>query len=221
MKGIGRRFFSVNHFLRSHIGASPLYTTPETKITLGMLTAPKVIRKGKRSLKLSQYVSIDGPKGSLRLEIPDFVDIVPEKTESESSSKYFVTVKNPSDVMQKSMWGTVRSHINNNITGVNEGHMSILKFVGTGYRASIEKTDNGGNFVNVKVGASIKQGLDVPDGIRVETPVPTLLIIEGCDKQQVSQFAAKIRKFHPPEPYKGKGIYVNDETVKLKNKKIK
>lgn len=101
---------------------------------------------------------------------------------------------------------------------MSEGHLATLKFVGTGYRAQLEQD---GKFVSIKVGASEMQGLPVPEGIKVSSPVPTSLIIEGCNKQQVLLYAANLRNFHPPEPYKGKGIYVNNETIKLKDKKIK
>ncbi|CDO94793.1 unnamed protein product [Kluyveromyces dobzhanskii CBS 2104] len=214
MSFASRRLFSVSALLRSHIGSSPVYLTPETKFVVESMTLPKIIRKGNKSLKLSQSVTVSGPLGKVDMEVPDFVSI----SHDESSAKIEVTVKDASDKTQRSMWGTVRSHINNHVTGVNEGHMAVLKFVGTGYRAQLEEN---GAFVNVKVGASVKQGLDVPEGITVKSPVPTSLILEGVNKQQVLLFAANLRKFHPPEPYKGKGIYVNNETIKIKDKKIK
>lgn len=173
-----------------------------------------MIRKGNKSLKLSQLIMVEGPKGKVGLEVPDFVKVHAD----ENGAKINVSVLDASDKIQKSMWGTVRSLINNNITGVSEGHLATLKFVGTGYRAQLEQN---GKFVSVKVGASVMQGLHVPDGITVKAPGPTSLIIEGSNKQQVHLFAANLRKFHPPEPYKGKGIYVNNETITLKDKKIK
>lgn len=191
-----------------------MFLTPETKFVLMPLSSPKVIRKGNKSLILSQNISVKGPLGEISMEIPDFVKI----KHDENVGKLEVSVDNSSDKTQKAMWGTVRSHINNHVTGVNEGHMAILKFVGTGYKAQIE---NNGTFVSVKVGASVMQGLTIPENITVKSPAPTSLIIEGVNKQQVLLFAANLRKFHPPEPYKGKGIYVNNETIKLKDKKIK
>ncbi|AET37827.1 mitochondrial 54S ribosomal protein uL6m Ecym_2070 [Eremothecium cymbalariae DBVPG len=214
MSFISRRCFSVAKTLCSHIGSSPLYLTQETKFSISQLSQPKVIRKGKNTLKLSKSVIVEGPLGAITMDVPDFVNF----EHSTSTGKIDISVTDSNDKIQKSMWGTVRSNLANHITGVNEGHMAFLRFVGTGYRAQLE---NDGKFVNVKVGASIMQGLPVPDGITVKSPTSTSLIIEGCNKQQVCLFAACLRKFHPPEPYKGKGIYVNDETIKLKDKKIK
>lgn len=214
MTFVSRRLFSVSALLRSHIGSSPVYLTPETKLVVESMKLPKIIRKGNKSLKLSKNVTVSGPLGKIDMEIPDFVEI----KQDGSSGKIEVAVKDSTDKTQRSMWGTVRSHINNHITGVNESHMAVLKFVGTGYRAQLEENNT---FVNVKVGASVRQGLPIPEGIIVKSPVPTSLIVEGVNKQQVLLFAANLRKFHPPEPYKGKGIYVNNETIKIKDKKIK
>lgn len=191
-----------------------MYLTPETKLTMIPLKTPKIIRKGNKSMNLSQTVTIEGPRGMVTVDVPDFIKI----SKDQENAKLNINVNSPEDKMQRSMWGTVRSHINNHIIGVNEGHLASLRFVGTGYRAQLEKN---GTFVSVKVGASVVQGLDIPQGISVQLPAPTSLIVEGCNKQQVLLFAANLRKFHPPEPYKGKGIYVNNETIKLKDKKIK
>lgn len=210
-----KRCFSFTCRLRSHIGSAPVYLTPETKISVMPLKVPKIIRKGNKSMTLSQLATIEGPKGKISMEIPDFISV---KSPENDASRLSVSVVNSEDKIQRSMWGTTRSHINNHVNGVNEGHLASLKFVGTGYRAQLE--DNG-KFVSVKVGASVPQGLHIPEGITVSAPTPTSLIIEGCNKQQVLLFAANLRKFHPPEPYKGKGIYVNNETIKLKDKKIK
>ena len=116
----------------------------------------------------------------------------------------------------------------NNILGVSEGHTAILRLVGVGYRASVEQTATtvksefeGQHFVNLKVGYSHPIELPVPLGVKASCPLPTRILLEGVDKEGVKQFAAKIRKWRVPEPYKGKGIFVDDETIKLKSKKIK
>jgi large subunit ribosomal protein L6 len=124
--------------------------------------------------------------------------------------------------------GTVRAYLQNHILGVSEGHSAILRFEGVGYRASVETTAStveaeypGQQFVNLKVGYSHPVELGIPKGVKASTPQPTRLLLEGSEKEVVMQFAAKIRMWRKPEPYKGKGIFVNGETIKLKNKKIK
>lgn len=201
-------------FLRSHIGSLSIFITPETQVKVEPLNPPKLIQNGIKRFVLNQLVIVKGPKGQVEMKIPSFSNIDID----EEHRRIKVSVVNPEQKLQKSMWGTIRSLLNNHVIGVNEGHLAILKFVGTGYRAQLEKD---GKYVGVKVGASIPQGLDIPEGITASLPASTTLILEGCNKQQVMQLAAKIRNFHPPEPYKGKGIYVNNETIKLKNKKIK
>ncbi|CCF58360.1 hypothetical protein KAFR_0E02070 [Kazachstania africana CBS 2517] len=214
MSLIKRRLFTSTAYVSSHVGSAAIFLTPETNVRIDSLIPPMIIQKSRKYLKMSQAVSITGPKGEIKMPVPDFVHV----DVNTAGQKLNITVDDASNKLQKSMWGTIRSHINNHVIGVNEGHLAFLKFVGTGYRAQLDKD---GKYVAIKVGASIPQGLDVPNGIKVTLPVPTSLIIEGCDKQQVMLFAASIRRFHPPEPYKGKGIYVNEETIKLKNKKIK
>ncbi|QLQ77881.1 hypothetical protein HG537_0A01280 [Torulaspora globosa] len=214
MSFVVKRYFSLSGTLRSHIGSTAIYLTPQTKVSVTPLAAARIIRKGRKSMKLTQLATIEGPRGRVEMEIPDFVAVKLE----DNNTKLSVCVTSPDAKIQRSMWGTVRSHLNNHVNGVNEGHLASLRFVGTGYRAQLEHNNT---FVNVKVGASVTQGLTIPEGITVKSPSPTSLLIEGCNKQQVLLFAANLRKFHPPEPYKGKGIYVNNETIKLKDKKIK
>jgi large subunit ribosomal protein L6 len=124
--------------------------------------------------------------------------------------------------------GTVRAYLQNHIVGVSEGHVAILRLVGVGYRATVEPTATtvkpeyeGQQFVNLKVGYSHPIELGLPKGVKASTPQPTRILLEGPERQVLMQFAANIRKWRVPEPYKGKGIFVNGETIKLKNKKIK
>lgn len=124
--------------------------------------------------------------------------------------------------------GTTRAELNNHILGVSEGHTAILRLVGVGYRAMIETTAvtkqpayPGQGFVSLKVGYSHPIELGIPLGVQASTPQPTRILLEGANKEVVKQFAAEIREWRKPEPYKGKGIFVNDETIKLKAKKIK
>lgn len=124
--------------------------------------------------------------------------------------------------------GTTRAYLHNHILGVSEGHTTLLRMVGVGYRASIEKSAStvspeypGQLYVSLKVGYSHPIELGIPEGVKASTPQPTRILLEGPEKEVVKSFAAKIRKWRVPEPYKGKGIFVDGETIKLKAKKIK
>lgn len=134
----------------------------------------------------------------------------------------------PKPASPNSPSGTTRAYLQNHILGVSEGHSAILSFVGVGFRASVENTATtveaeypGQKFINLKVGFSHPVEVGIPKGVTASTPQPTRLLLEGPEKEVVMQFAANIRKWRVPEPYKGKGIFVNGETIKLKNKKIK
>ncbi|KAI9687407.1 MAG: hypothetical protein M1820_010461 [Bogoriella megaspora] len=160
----------------------------------------------------------------MSMTVPPYVSIeeVPE------SNARVVTILNPEEKQQRAMWGTVRAYLQNHIRGVSEGHTAILRLVGVGYRAMIEDKAitkspeyDGQKFVSLKVGYSHPIELGVPLGVKASTPQPTRILLEGCEKEVVMSFAADIKKWRRPEPYKGKGIFVNGETIRLKNKKIK
>lgn len=123
--------------------------------------------------------------------------------------------------------GTTRAYLQNHILGVSEGHTAILRLVGVGYRATVEDTATtvspeyeGQKFVSLKLGYSHPIEMPLPKGVKASTPQPTRILLEGVEKEVVMQFAAKIRMWRKPEPYKGKGIFVNGETIRLKAKKI-
>jgi large subunit ribosomal protein L6 len=122
----------------------------------------------------------------------------------------------------------MRAHLQNHILGVSEGHICILSLVGVGFRASIEPTAStvsaeypGQHFVSLKVGYSHPIELPIPKSVKASTPQPTRILLESVDKEVVTRLAAKIREWRRPEPYKGKGIFVNGETIRLKNKNIR
>lgn len=168
---------------------------------------------------------------------------------NEETRKATLSVLNREERKQREMWGmsnllipwllplaewslmasgTTRAYLNNHILGVSEGHTAILRLVGVGYRATVEPSAvsvqpeyPGQQFVSLKVGYSHPIELGVPLGMKASTPQPTRILLEGMEKEVVNQYAAKIRKWRVPEPYKGKGIFVNGETIKLKAKKIK
>ncbi len=122
--------------------------------------------------------------------------------------------------------GTTWSYLSRNILGVSEGHTAVLRLVGIGYRAAMDEKPElaeypGQKFVVLKLGFNHPVEMGVPKGVTASTPQPTRILLEGIDKEVVMSFAAKIRRWRRPEPYKGKGIFVNNETIKLKSKKIK
>jgi large subunit ribosomal protein L6 len=111
--------------------------------------------------------------------------------------------------------------------GVSEGHTAILRLVGVGYRATVEERGGkkaqfpGQKFLCLKLGFTHPVEEPIPVGIKVTTPQPTRILVEGVDKEMIMSFAGRVRKWRPPEPYKGKGVFINDQTIKLKQKKIK
>ena len=114
------------------------------------------------------------------------------------------------------MSGTMRQLVNNMVVGVSTGFEKKLALRGVGFRAQAQ-----GNTLNLSVGFSHPVSIDLPEGIKAETPVPTEIVIKGADRQSVGQVAAVIRAIRPPEPYKGKGIRYADEVVRIKETKKK
>jgi large subunit ribosomal protein L6 len=114
------------------------------------------------------------------------------------------------------MSGTMRQLVNNMVTGVTKGFEKKLNLVGVGFKAQAQ-----GAKLNLTVGYSHPVVLDMPAGIKVETPTPTEVVIKGSDRQRVGQIAAEVRAVRPPEPYKGKGIRYSDEKITIKETKKK
>jgi len=112
------------------------------------------------------------------------------------------------------MAGTMRALIANMVHGVTEGFQKKLELVGVGYRAQVQ-----GRKLNLQLGFSHPVEFDIPDGVTIETPSQTEILIKGSNKQRVGQVAAEIRAFRPPEPYKGKGVRYSDERVVMKEAK--
>ncbi len=114
------------------------------------------------------------------------------------------------------MWGTTRSLVAAMVKGVSTGYSKTLEITGTGYRASVQ----GANLV-MNLGYSHDVVYPIPAGIKITTPRPTAVTVEGVDKQRVGQVALDIRNFRAPEPYKGKGVRYNDEVIRRKEGKKK
>jgi large subunit ribosomal protein L6 len=154
-------------------------------------------------------VTVKGSKGSLSMALNSEVLIGQEERSLQ------VTARSHSKFAM-AMSGTTRAILANMVTGVHEGFERKLELVGVGYRAQAQ-----GNKLNLTLGFSHPVVYDVPAGISIETPSQTEIIIKGSDKQQLGQVAAEIRRFRPPEPYKGKGVRYANERVVLKEAKKK
>lgn len=146
-------------------------------------------------------VTVKGKLGTLSQKIDEKMDV---KVEGEE----IIISRTDDSKTQRSLHGLSRSLINNMVEGVSEGYKKELQIIGTGYRAS-----KSGKTLNLQLGFSHPLDLEDPDGIEVEVPDQNTIIIKGIDKQQVGQYAARIRGFRPPEPYKGKGVRYKDEYV--------
>jgi len=154
-----------------------------------------------------QSVDIKGPKGALNIALHESVSI------AQNGDILNLTPNNDAAV---SMTGTMRSLVNNMVTGVTQGYEKKLELIGVGYRAKAQ-----GKSLNLQLGFSHPVDYNVPDGITVETPSQTEILVKGADKQQVGQVSADIRAYRPPEPYKGKGVRYADEYVIRKEAKKK
>lgn len=217
------RSFSTTRLCRSKIGSAPLSLPQEVKFSILPQTVAKTGRGVSRDGQGS-VVEISGPLGTMKMDIPAYMSI----EANEEARTRTLSILDANDRKQREMWGTVRAYLANHILGVSEGHAAILRLVGVGYRATVEKSAvtkspeyEGQQFVSLKVGYSHPIELGIPKGVKASTPQPTRLLLEGPEKEVLMQFAAEIREWRRPEPYKGKGIFVNGETIKLKAKKIK
>ncbi len=152
-----------------------------------------------------QQVKVKGPKGAMQMELHPAVGV--------SQEDGVITVQ-PQDDRALAMAGTMRSLLNNLVIGVTTGFEKTLTLVGVGYRAQAQ-----GKKLNLALGFSHPINYQLPDGVEVETPSQTEIIVRGTDKQKVGQVAAEIRAFRPPEPYKGKGVRYKDEHVVRKEAK--
>jgi len=116
--------------------------------------------------------------------------------------------------LARALHGTIRAHLANMVKGVTDGFERALSIVGVGYNAKVQ-----GKKLTLQIGFSHPIDLEIPEGISVEVPQPTHVVVKGIDKQAVGEFAAQIRKIRPPEPYKGKGIrYENEQVVRKAGK---
>ncbi len=157
----------------------------------------------------NQHISVKGSKGTMEHTAHPSVQVVRD----ESVLSFVPREQVPGAVAQS---GTVRSVVNNLITGVSNGFEKKLELVGVGYRAQVQ-----GNSLNLTLGFSHPVNYEIPEGITVETPSQTEVVVKGIDKQRVGQVAAEIRAYRPHEPYKGKGVKYADEHIIRKEAKKK
>lgn len=149
-------------------------------------------------------VSVTGPKGKLEREMPSVIEL--------SRVGDTITVARPNDQPKvRALHGLTRSLVNNMVRGVAAGFSKELDIIGVGYRAQKK-----GDGIEIQVGYSHPVSVEAPEGIELEVPHPTRIVVKGIDRQQVGQVAADIRKIRKPEPYKGKGIRYVDEYVRRK-----
>jgi len=160
------------------------------------------------SINASQ-ISVKGAGGSLTVAANSLVTV------QQDAGKLTFAPANESREAN-AMSGTMRQLVNNMVVGVTKGFEKKLSLVGVGYKAQAQ-----GAKLNLAVGFSHPVNIEMPAGIKVETPAPTEIIIKGADRQRVGQIAAEIRAVRPPEPYKGKGIRYADERITIKETKKK
>ena len=170
---------------------------------------PVVIPAGVEVSVNGQTISVKGKNGQMSMEVHEKVNVAQDDGALKFSGR-------EGEAGSVAMAGTMRSLSNNLVIGVTEGFEKKLTLVGVGYRAQAQ-----GNVLNLTLGFSHPVNYAVPEGISIDTPSQTEVVIKGMDKQKVGQVAAEIRAYRPPEPYKGKGVRYSDERVLRKEAKKK
>ena len=173
-------------------------------------------RVGKKSITLPDKVTVkvngssvqvEGPKGKLSWTLPEGITATVEGNQ--------LSVDRVGESRQlRALHGTNRSLLNNMVIGVSEGFVKNLEIVGVGFRAAVK-----GNILDLNLGKSNPINQVIPEGLKVTVTENTKVTVEGIDKQVVGQFAAEVRAYYPPEPYKGKGVRFVGEVIRRKEGK--
>ena len=172
----------------SRIGRMPVHIPAGVEVTIGE----------------GNLVTVKGPKGTLTQQLEPSMTIRQEGAE--------LLVSRPNDEKEnRALHGLTRALLHNMVVGVTEGYKKSLEINGVGYRAAKE-----GSKLILTIGYSHPVEVSEIPGITIEVPQPNQIVISGCDKQMVGQFAAEVREKRPPEPYKGKGIKYTDEVIRRK-----
>ncbi|MFO1456590.1 MAG: 50S ribosomal protein L6 [Steroidobacteraceae bacterium] len=167
---------------------------------------PVPLPKGVTATITPQAVTLKGAKGTLSVPLAGGVSVAQEG--EQISVKY--------DDNNRMQAGAIRAHLANVVKGITTGYEIKLELVGVGYRAAVQ-----GKSLNLTLGFSHPVNFPIPEGITIEAPSQTEIVIKGIDKQKIGQVAAVIREFRPPEPYKGKGVRYAGEKIELKEGKKK
>ena len=172
----------------SRIGRMPISLPSNVEVTVGE----------------GNLVTVKGPKGTLTQKLSEKMTLTREDN--------VIHVTRPNDEKEnRALHGLTRALLHNMVVGVTDGYKKTLEVNGVGYRAAKE-----GHKLVLNIGYSHTVEVPEIDGITIEVPQPNQIVVSGCDKQKVGQFAAEIREKRPPEPYKGKGIKYADEVIRRK-----
>jgi large subunit ribosomal protein L6 len=170
--------------------------------------APVELPQGVTATLASGSVTIKGAKGSLSLPLGAGVSVV------QTDKRLEIKFSEPG--LARTRAGATRAHLANMVRGVTRGYEKKLELVGVGFRAQVQ-----GKNLNLTLGFSHPVSVAIPEGINIETPSQTEIVVKGIDRQKVGQVAAEIRDIRPPEPYKGKGVRYAGEQITLKEGKKK
>jgi len=193
----------------AHIGREPITVPPQVQIT-----------------RLSSSIQVQGPLGTTEVPVLPFLNLthVPPSETADNQAAISISVEDAEVKEQRQMWGTTRTLVSNAVTGMSEGFRIPVHLVGVGYRAAIEPDprptpNSSGQRLNLKLGFSHALLMPIPKEIEAKVPIPTRIELFATDKCRLKQFTADIRSKRKPEPYKGKGVFVGTETIKLKSGK--
>ena len=170
--------------------------------------APVDLPQGVTATIAATSVTLKGAKGSLTLALSDGVSVV------QAEKRLEVKFSDPGQT--RTLAGSTRAHLANMVRGVTKGYEKKLELVGVGFRAAVQ-----GKTLNLTLGFSHPVNFPIPEGITIETPSQTEILVKGVDRQKVGQVSAEIRDIRPPEPYKGKGVRYANEQISLKEGKKK
>ena len=170
--------------------------------------APVELPQGVTATVAESSVTLKGAKGSLSLALAPGVSVVHAEKRLE--------VKYTDPGVPRMRAGSTRAHLANMVRGVTKGYEKKLELVGVGFRAQVQ-----GKVLNLTLGFSHPVNFPIPEGITIDTPSQTEIVVKGVDRQKVGQVAAEIRDVRPPEPYKGKGVRYTGEQITLKETKKK